>query len=398
MQAELYRFELQFKEPAMTSRGTYVTHTVWYPVFKWQDQLALGECAPLPDLSADFLAGGSNEAERTQAYETKLTQYLEQLWQSVQSNVTPDFAALRPYSSILFGLECLHHLYGQRKSSELCSELSSVPRAELNAEPRNAALLWPSSFSAGTQDLPINGLIWMGSFEQMARRIEAKLAEGYRCIKLKIGALDFAREMELLTQLRQRFSPEELELRVDANGAFTPDMVEEKLKALAALTLHSIEQPIKAGQWELMAQLCAHSPIAIGLDEELIGVTERASKERLLDTIKPRYLILKPSLHGGISGCTEWMSLARARGIGYWVTSALESNIGLNAIAQWCGTQGVTMPQGLGTGLLYTNNVASPLSIVQAQLHCDLARVGDYDSYLRDFLEQHCTLVARFGA
>ena len=382
MQAELYRFELQFKEPAMTSRGTYVTHTVWYPVFKWQEQLALGECAPLPDLSADFLVGGANEAERTQAYEALLTQCLEQLWRSVQAQSTPDFSSLRPFSSILFGLECLQHQYLQRQSSKQ----------------GNAALLWASPFSAGAQDLPINGLIWMGSFEQMARRIEAKLAEGYRCIKLKIGALDFAREMELLTQLRQRFSPEDLELRVDANGAFTPATVEEKLKELSTLALHSIEQPIKAGQWELMAQLCELSPIAIGLDEELIGVNERAEKERLLDTIKPRYLILKPSLHGGISGCSEWMSLAQARGIGYWVTSALESNIGLNAIAQWCAIQGVTMPQGLGTGLLYTNNVAGPLSIVQAKLHCDLTRVGDYDSYLRDFLERNCQLVARFGA
>ena len=387
MQAELYRFELQFKEPAMTSRGTYVTHKVWYPVLKWQDKLAVGECAPLPDLSADFLGGGATESERSIAYEAKLTQSLEWLEHSLQTEARPDFSRLCPYSSILFGFECLYHLYEQRNSAE-----------HRNAALRNAAQLWSSPFSAGLQDLPINGLIWMGSFEQMARRIEAKLAEGYRCIKLKIGALDFACELELLTQLRRRFSPEDLELRVDANGAFTLDTVEEKLTALSALALHSIEQPIKAGQWAEMAQLCTRSPIAIGLDEELIGVHECADKERLLDTIKPRYIILKPSLHGGILGCTEWMSLARARGIGYWVTSALESNVGLNAIAQWCGSLGVTMPQGLGTGLLYTNNVLSPLSIVQAKLHCDVATVGDYDKYLRTFFEQHCHLVARFGA
>lgn len=382
LQGELYRFELKFKEPAMTSRGTYLTHTVWYPVLKWNGKLALGECAPLPDLSADFLSLGADEAERTRAYEALVQQSLAQLWQQLHQGNKADLSSLQPYSSVRFGLECLTHLYERRKRVE--------------QEKDSAALLFPCAFTSGQEDLLINGLIWMGSFEEMARRIELKLQDGYKCIKLKIGAIDFEKELDLLRKLRERFSPQELELRVDANGAFASDEVEAKLEALSAFTLHSIEQPIKAGQMELMGKLCAKSPIAIGLDEELIGVNDLKAKAELLETIKPQYLILKPSLHGGLSGCREWMQLAKERGIGYWVTSALESNIGLNALAQWCAMQELTMPQGLGTGLLYTNNVASPLSIRQAKLHCDLAEVPDYDSYVLDFLAQNAQLVASF--
>lgn len=375
---ELYRFELKFKEPAMTSRGTYLTHTVWYPVLKGQGKFALGECAPLPDLSADFLAQGADEAARMAGYEQLVERSFETLWRKLKLGEQPDFEQVRSYSSVRFGLECLYQMY--------------------RAPSGNAALLWPSDFTRGKCDLPINGLIWMGSFEEMAQRIAHKLHEGYHCIKLKIGAIDFERELELLRQLRGRFSPEELELRVDANGAFAPAEVEAKLAALSQFSLHSIEQPIKAGQPELMAQLCAASPIAIGLDEELIGVNDRADKATLLDTIKPHYLILKPSLHGGLGGCAEWMQLARARGIAYWVTSALESNLGLNALAQWCATQDITMPQGLGTGLLYTNNLVSPLMIRAAQLHCDLSAVPDYAAYLAQFLAHQAQLVARFEA
>ena len=203
----------------------------------------------------------------------------------------------------------------------------------------------------------------MGNFDEMYHRIEEKMKAGFRCIKLKIGAIDFEKELELLAHIRQHFSPEQIELRVDANGAFSPTDALDKLKRLSEYQLHSIEQPIRAGQWEEMAKLCEQTPFPIALDEELIGVNDRPTKEALLDTIRPQYIILKPSLHGGISGSEEWIELAAEREIGSWVTSALESNIGLNAIAQWTATLMPTLPQGLGTGLLFTDNIDYPLHI-----------------------------------
>ena len=393
LRGELYRFELQFKEPAMTSRGTYLTHTVWYPVLHWDDKLAVGECAPLPDLSADFLKMGNDEEERLRGYEALLCEHLQALCTALRQGQRPQVESWRPYAALRFAFECLLQSYTRQQQDTTVPQ----PASAAVAAEAGAAVLFPSAFTQGSLDLPINGLIWMGSFEVMAKRIALKLAEGYRCIKLKIGAIDFVHELKLLEQLRSRFSPEQLELRVDANGAFSAATVAEKLHELSAFQLHSIEQPVKAGQWELMAQLCAESPIAIGLDEELIGVNERQQKIDLLDTIKPQYLILKPSLHGGLSGCEEWIELAKALGCGYWVTSALESNIGLNAIAQWCARQHVTIPQGLGTGLLYTNNVLSPLSIQHAKLHCDLSTVGAgaYDDYVRKFLVSEAILVGR---
>ena len=189
------------------------------------------------------------------------------------------------------------------------------------------------------------------------------MKQGFRCIKLKIGAIDFEKELELLAHIRRHFSPEQIELRVDANGAFSPTDALEKLKRLSDYQLHSIEQPIRAGQWEEMAKLCEQTPFPIALDEELIGVNDHTTKEALLDTIRPQYIILKPSLHGGLSGSEEWIQLAAERGIASWVTSALEPNIGLNAIAQWTATLNPTLPQGLGTGMLFTDNIDFPLHI-----------------------------------
>lgn len=321
---------LHFKQPAGTSRGTYTTRRVWYVLLMEIEsrRYGLGECAPLPDLSCDALPAEAYEALLWQACHT---------W---EESGCIDPATLRPYPSILFGLE---------------SALQHLRAGNLR--------LWDTPFSRGEAGIPINGLIWMGTYEEMYRRIEEKMRLGFRCIKLKIGAIDFERELELLTHIRRRFPPQEVELRVDANGAFTPQEAPEKLRRLASLGLHSIEQPIRAGQWKEMARLCAGTPLPIALDEELIGINERRRKEELLDTIRPQYIILKPSLHGGISGSEEWIELARERGIGYWVTSALESNIGLNAIAQWCATLHPTLPQGLGTGLLFTDNVECPLHI-----------------------------------
>lgn len=327
-QIEIIPRTLHFKQPAGTSRGIYTTRQVWYlKVTNPQTgQTGVGECAPLPALSCDDLPD----------YETILANRCQEVAQTGQL----DIDKLRPYPSMLFGLEtALQHL----KSGSV--------------------KLWDTPFSQGKLGIPINGLIWMGKFDEMYRRIEEKMKAGFRCIKVKIGAIDFQKELELLGHIRKHFSPEQIELRVDANGAFTPEEALTRLEALHKFHLHSIEQPIRAGQWQEMKRLCAESPFPIALDEELIGVNDTEQKIELLETIRPQYIILKPSLHGGISGSAEWIQLAKERNIGYWVTSALESNIGLNAIAQWCATLNPVLPQGLGTGLLFTDNIDYPFAI-----------------------------------
>ncbi len=328
-QIEIIPRLLHFKQPAGTSRGIYTTRQVWYLHVTSPDhphRIGIGECAPLPDLSCDALPD----------YE----QHLRAACRTVEEQGLIDRDALRPFPSILFGLEtALRHLQ------------------------TGSWALWNTAFSRGECGIPINGLIWMGDYREMLTRIEQKMEAGYRCIKLKIGAIGFDDELTLLRHIRTRFSASEVELRVDANGAFSPLDAMDKLKRLAELDLHSIEQPIRAGQWEEMARLAADSPLPIALDEELIGVNLPDEKRRLLDTICPQYIILKPSLHGGISGGKEWIEEADRRKIGWWITSALESNIGLNAIAQWCATYDNPLPQGLGTGLLFSDNVEIPLEI-----------------------------------
>ena len=317
---------LHFKQPAGTSRGSYTTRDVWYLHLtsdKYPDRVGIGECAPLPKLSCDdmqsVLAHICNEVTEQGGF-------------SVES--------LRDYPSILFGLEtAFRHLE------------------------RGCFELWDTPFSRGEVGIPINGLIWMGDYKKMLEQIEAKMAVGFRCIKLKIGAIDFEEELALLRFIRSHFSAKEVELRVDANGAFAPADAMEKLKRLAELDLHSIEQPIRAGQWEDMARLTAETPLPIALDEELIGINIPERKQCLLDSVHPQYIILKPSLHGGMAGGNEWIREAEKRNIGWWITSALESNIGLNAIAHWCATFNNPLPQGLGTGALFTDNVDMPLEV-----------------------------------
>lgn len=325
----LFSRQLHFKQPAGTSRGTYTTREVWYIHLtsdRYPGRVGIGECAPLPQLSCDDVAG----------YPFILSRACRQAVD--HEFVTPEY--LRRYPSILFGLEtAFRHL-----------ETGSYA-------------LYDTPFARGEAGIPINGLIWMGDYKKMLQQIETKMESGYRCIKLKIGAIDFDQELALLRHIRAHFSAREVELRVDANGAFSPKDAMDKLNRLAELDLHSIEQPIRAKQWEAMAQLTAETPLPIALDEELIGSNSIEGKRWLLDTIRPQYIILKPSLHGGIFGCNEWIEEAGKRGIGYWVTSALESNIGLNAIAQWCATLDNPLPQGLGTGALFTDNVEMPLEI-----------------------------------
>ena len=323
-----------FKEPAGTSRGVYRTRTSRFVHLTCDDLpgiIGVGECAPLPNLSCDDLPD----------YDAVLRRQCDEV--CARGGIDAD--ALRDFPSMLFGLETAWrqlHLGGS-------TALSATP------------------FARGEEGIPINGLVWMGDFDTMAARLEQKLAQGFSCVKIKIGAIDFADEMSLIHRLRERYGNDRIELRVDANGAFSPDEALEKLNKLATYDIHSIEQPIMAGQWQEMARLCKLSPLPIALDEELIGINTVERKRQLLDTISPQYIILKPSLHGGMAGCREWINLARERGISSWITSALESNVGLNAIAHLAAEvygPDITMPQGLGTGQLFTDNIDTvPIAI-----------------------------------
>lgn len=328
--------QLVFHKPAGTSRGVYQTHEVWYvQVFDAErpEVFGIGECAPLPDLSCD---AGPDYLERMHAACRQLEEQGFVDWENLKSQ-----------PSIVFGLEtALRHF-----------KISG-----------NSYALWDTPFSQGKAGIPINGLIWMGSYRDMEAQIREKMDKGFTCLKLKIGAIGFEKELELLKQVRRTYTSGTITLRVDANGAFDPSNALEKLKRLSELDLHSIEQPIRAGQWETMAKLVRESPLHIALDEELIGIHTKEDKIRLLETIRPHYLVLKPSLHGGMRGCDEWISLGSGRNIHWWATSALESNIGLNAVAQWCATQEYSGYQGLGTGQLYVENVDVPLYIQGEQL------------------------------
>jgi len=330
MTYEIEERVLHFKQPAGTSRGVYTTRKMWLVSLSDGNRTGVGECAPLPDLSCDALPD--------ELYVSKLNVFCRDLCETGEIDVE----ALRDYPSMLFGLET----------------------ALLNL--RNGGKLFDTAFSRGEEGIPINGLVWMGNYDEMLQRMEEKLEKGFRCVKLKIGAIDFEQELDLIKRIRDRFSFHEVELRLDANGAFKYEEALYKLELLSQYAIHSIEQPIRQGQWAYMAELCRESPLPIALDEELIGVNDPEMKTHMLNIIKPRYIILKPSLHGGMAGCREWIDAAREQGIGSWITSALESNIGLNAIAQYAsdvyGPQ-ITMPQGLGTGQLFTDNIPMPLEI-----------------------------------
>ena len=330
MRFEIEEKTLHFKQPAGTSRGVYTTRKIWLVRLSDGEREGVGECAPLPDLSCD--------AMDDEEYRSILNRVCEEFCQRQEL----DNDSLRQYPSMLFGLET----------------------AWLNMT--NGDKLFDTAFSRGEVGIPINGLVWMGSYEEMLKRMEEKLEKGFRCVKLKIGAIDFDQELDLVKRIRERFSHHEVELRLDANGAFKYEEALYKLELLSQYAIHSIEQPIKAGQWAYMAELCRESPLPIALDEELIGVNDPEMKRHMLNIIKPRYIILKPSLHGGMQGCREWIETAKDMGIGSWITSALESNIGLNAIAQFASDvygDHITMPQGLGTGQLFTDNIDMGLEI-----------------------------------
>ena len=332
IKASYQKYILDFKRASGTSRGVLTQKETWFLILEKDSKKGIGECGILRGLSID---------DRPD-YEEKL----QWVCQNIHLGKQKLYDSLIEFPSIQFGIEM----------------------AFLSLESENPLELFPSDFTENRRSIPINGLVWMGEPSYMKEQIEQKIAEGFNCIKLKIGAIDFNKELELLQFIRTHFDSKTIEIRVDANGGFSPDEALSKLNQLHKFDLHSIEQPIKQQQIAEMAELCQQTPFPIALDEELIGVFSLDDKEDLLTKIKPQYIILKPSLVGGFQGTQEWISLAEKLNIGWWITSALESNIGLNAIAQFTFTLNSSLPQGLGTGGLYTNNFDSPLEVTEGQL------------------------------
>ena len=348
MKATYKKYTLNFKRPSGTSRGVLTTKETWFIILEEENNFGIGECGILRTLSID---------DRPD-YEEKLK------WTCQNIHLPKDelLAELVEFPSIQFGVEM----------------------ALLSLQSQDPFQLFPSAFTNGEKGIPINGLIWMGEEAFMHEQIQQKLEQGFSCIKLKIGAIDFDKEIALLQSIRKKYSASEIELRVDANGAFKPHEALQKLQRLSELDLHSIEQPIKQGQFSEMEKLCAETPLPIALDEELIGVFSVTKKEELLQTIQPQYIILKPSLIGGFKGTQEWIDLAEKQNIGWWITSALESNIGLNAISQFTFKQDSNMPQGLGTGSLYTNNIESPLVVKEEYITYAPDKTWDVNSILKN--------------
>ncbi|MFP9098459.1 o-succinylbenzoate synthase [Flavobacterium sp. RHBU_24] len=332
MAASYIKYILNFKRPSGTSRGVMTEKETWFIILEENGKKGIGECGILRGLSID---------DRPD-YEEKLQWACD----NIHLGEARLWEALKEFPSIQFGVETAFR--------------------SLTAE--DPFVLYPSGFTKGKARIPINGLVWMGDEAYMKQQIEEKLEQGFNCIKLKIGAIDFEKETGLLAFIREHFTAGQIEIRVDANGAFSVTDALNKLEQLSKFELHSIEQPIKAGQADAMQRLCLETPLPIALDEELIGVFEYDDKEALLQQIQPQYIILKPSLIGGFKGSNEWIQLAEKYNIGWWITSALESNLGLNAIAQYTFTKNNPMPQGLGTGALYTNNFDAPLVVLKGEL------------------------------
>ncbi len=336
LEAKYKKHELRFIQPGGTSRGVLTRKDSWYLMI-WDndapDKVGIGECGIIPHLSIDDRFDFELMLVEVIADINQYNRWLEE--------------RLFEFPAIRFGLET----------------------AILDLQNQADRILFPSEFTSGHKSILINGLVWMGDYEFMRKQIIDKIKKGFRCIKLKIGSIDFEDELSLLKMIRKDFSSDELELRVDANGAFVVDEALEKLKRLSDFSIHSIEQPIKQNQHEQMAELCMDSPLAIALDEELIGVTDHKEIRTILQTIQPDFIILKPGLLGGFKQSEIFIKEAEKLGVKWWITSALEGNIGLNAIAQWTFTLNNPLPQGLGTGKLFSNNIPSPLAIKNAQLY-----------------------------
>ncbi|HEU0135755.1 MAG TPA: o-succinylbenzoate synthase [Flavobacterium sp.] len=351
MKATYHKYILDFKLPSGTSRGVLTQKETWFIVIEENGKKGIGECGILRGLSAD---DRPDYEEMLRWTCNNISMGVNALWES-----------LTEFPSIQFGVEMAFN----------------------SLEGDDPFLLFPSEFTSGAKDIPINGLIWMGTTDYMRAQIDEKLQQGFSCIKLKIGALDFKQELEILSFLRSSYPADQLEIRVDANGGFTSAEALDKLLKLSEFELHSIEQPIQKNQSDSMSELCRSSPIPIALDEELIGVFHFNDKENLLRNIQPQYIILKPSFVGGIRGTSEWIALAEKYNIGWWITSALESNIGLNAIAQWTHTLENQLPQGLGTGGLFTNNIDSPLVVSNGALNYRQDLKWNLPQQIRDWMQ-----------
>ena len=336
--ASLEKYTLKFKRPSGTSRGILIEKDSWF-IRVWKiedpDTVGIGEASIIKTLSPEW----------SEQYPI----FLKAVVENINAHIATNLETLREWPSIYFAIET----------------------ALKDLENGGKQLLFPSPFTNNHAPIRINGLVWMGEQAFMLEQIKAKINAGFNCIKLKIGAIDFEQELALLQFIRTHYSAEEIEIRVDANGAFSPENALKKLEQLAQFDLHSIEQPIRQGQHEMMTALCRKTPLPIALDEELIGIHDPAAKKQLIEAIQPQYIILKPSLVGGFKGTDEWINAAESHDIAWWITSALESNIGLNAIAQYTYTKNNPLPQGLGTGQLYTNNIPSPLVIREGQLVLD---------------------------
>ena len=335
MKATYHKYMLQFKVPSGTSRGIMTEKETWFIVLEKDGKKGIGECGVLRGLSAD---------DRPD-YEEKL----DWVCQNIHLGEQKLWEELTEFPSIQFGIEM----------------------AFLSLKSENPFVLFPSDFTENIKSIPINGLIWMGDKQSMKAQIEDKISQGFSCIKMKIGAIDFDMEIDLLRFIRQNFDDKTVEIRVDANGAFDESEALYKINQITGFQIHSIEQPIKKNHTDTMSVLCKSTKIPIALDEELIGVFSTEEKHNLLEKIRPQYIILKPSFIGGFRGTLEWISIAEKLNIGWWITSALESNVGLNAIAQFTFMQNISMAQGLGTGSLYTNNFDGPLTVSKGQLWYD---------------------------
>ena len=344
LKARYHKHTLHFRLPAGTSRGVLLTRDAFYLLIQDTENpgiTGIGECGIIPGLSLD---------DRPQ-FETAVQECCD----IIKKGQYPDSKWLDYWPSISFALET----------------------ALLDLKNKGQKILFESKFTRGIQPIAINGLIWMGEADNMLRQMNEKVASGFSVLKMKVGAIDFEKEVELIRHIRQHYPSDQISIRLDANGAFEPDEALKKLEILAVFDIHSMEQPIKAGQTTQMIEICRHSPIPIALDEELIGISAKDEMEKLLNDIRPQFIILKPSLLGGFKKSEEWIHQAALQGAGWWVTSALESNIGLNAIAQWTATLQNQLPQGLGTGSLYTNNIPSPLKVENGLLHFEPDNLWD---------------------
>lgn len=315
-------YTLHFKRPAATSRGALREREIVFLRAEQDGVVGWGECGIVPGLSRD---------DRVDYVDA-----ISSICAAINQGVGPAGIDLAALPSVAFGLET----------------------ALLDLAGGGRQRLFDTPFSRGEAALPTHGLIWMDTPAGMWDQIERKIAQGCQVIKLKVGALPFDQELAWLIDVRRRWPAEEVELRLDANGAWQPAEALGHLQRLAALDAAFLEQPIKPGQAQELAAICAVSPIPIALDEELIAASDPA---RLLETIRPHHIVLKPSLLGGLTACQSWIAAAERLGVQWWINSLLESNIGLNAIAQWSSALGGSRVHGLGTGQLFSNNLPSPL-------------------------------------